>query len=126
MIPWVSLRQRRSKKSNAPTGKRAMGCCCFVGRHQLTRFNCFRSSLQADEFKVPSRCVPARNHSLRVAEVAQFFPWRSTTDKNKEPDAQAKFVEIAEAYTVLSDEKSRTRYDQMGQDSERCVLDVCI
>lgn len=63
--------------------------------------------------------------ALRVTDVAQFFPRRSNTDKNKEPDAQAKFVEIAEAYTVLSDEKSRARYDQMGQDSERYGLDVC-
>ncbi|XP_051974819.1 dnaJ homolog subfamily B member 9 [Xyrauchen texanus] len=34
-------------------------------------------------------------------------------DKNKSPDAEAKFREIAEAYETLSDDKRRQEYDEM-------------
>ncbi|KAG7239101.1 hypothetical protein INR49_026642 [Caranx melampygus] len=35
-------------------------------------------------------------------------------DRNKEPDAENKFREIAEAYETLSDDKRRREYDQFG------------
>jgi len=35
-------------------------------------------------------------------------------DRNKSPDAEAKFKEISEAYAVLSDDKKRAAYDQYG------------
>jgi DnaJ-class molecular chaperone len=35
-------------------------------------------------------------------------------DKNKEPDAEAKFKEINEAYQVLSNKQKRQQYDQFG------------
>lgn len=37
-------------------------------------------------------------------------------DKNKSPDAEAKFKDIAEAYDVLSDKKKRDIYDQYGEE----------
>lgn len=40
-------------------------------------------------------------------------------DRNKEPDAEAKFKEINEAYQVLSDPKQRQIYDQFGHDGLR-------
>lgn len=45
--------------------------------------------------------------------AVQFHP-----DKNKDKDAEAKFVEIAKAYEVLSDPEKRKRYDQFGDDGE--------
>ncbi|XP_077121193.1 dnaJ homolog subfamily B member 9 [Ranitomeya variabilis] len=38
-------------------------------------------------------------------------------DKNKSPDAEAKFREIAEAYEILSDENKRKEYDRFGHDA---------
>lgn len=35
-------------------------------------------------------------------------------DVNKEPDAEEKFKEVAEAYRVLSDDQLRAKYDQFG------------
>ncbi|MEW3594439.1 DnaJ domain-containing protein, partial [Enterococcus entomosocium] len=35
-------------------------------------------------------------------------------DINKEPDAEAKFKEISEAYEILSDSQKRAAYDQYG------------
>ncbi|KAI8928409.1 hypothetical protein BC831DRAFT_448594 [Entophlyctis helioformis] len=40
----------------------------------------------------------------------QFHP-----DTNKDPSAKEKFVEIQEAYEVLSDEQKRAQFDQYGQ-----------
>ncbi|XP_038164778.1 dnaJ homolog subfamily B member 9a [Cyprinodon tularosa] len=38
-------------------------------------------------------------------------------DKNKNPDAEVRFREIAEAYEVLSDEGRRRKYDQFGDNA---------
>ena len=37
-------------------------------------------------------------------------------DRNKAKDAEAKFKEINEAYSVLSDKQKRATYDQFGHD----------
>lgn len=39
-------------------------------------------------------------------------------DKNKDPNAEEKFKEIAEAYEVLSDPKKKAIYDQYGEDGK--------
>lgn len=42
-------------------------------------------------------------------------------DKNKSPNAEEKFKEIAEAYDVLSDEKKKDIYDRFGEEGELFV-----
>jgi len=36
-------------------------------------------------------------------------------DRNKSPDAEAKFKEISEAYAILSDDEKRTQFDSLGR-----------
>jgi len=47
-------------------------------------------------------------HAYRQMAL-QYHP-----DKNKDPDAVAKFRELAEAYAVLSDDTKRKEYDTTG------------
>lgn len=44
-------------------------------------------------------------------QALKFHP-----DKNKSPQAEEKFKEVAEAYEVLSDPKKREIYDQFGEE----------
>jgi curved DNA-binding protein len=45
-------------------------------------------------------------------------------DVNKDPDAEARFKEISEAYDVLSDPDQRKRYDAFGEDFRRVPPDA--
>ncbi|XP_032297720.1 dnaJ homolog subfamily B member 1-like, partial [Coturnix japonica] len=46
-------------------------------------------------------------------QALRFHP-----DKNKEPGAEERFKEIAEAYDVLSDPKKREIFDKYGEEGE--------
>lgn len=48
---------------------------------------------------------------------------RNHPDVNKDPGAEERFKEINEAYSVLSDEQLRKRYDRFGEDFRRVPAD---
>lgn len=59
-------------------------------------------------------------------QALKFHP-----DKNKSPQAEEKFKEVAEAYEVLSDPKKREIYDQFGEEGKNSVyiflsLQLCV
>jgi molecular chaperone DnaJ len=67
---------------------------------------------QRDYYEVlgVARDADAKTIKDRFRELAmKYHP-----DRNKSPDAEAKFKEIAEAYAILSDPKKRADYDSRG------------
>ncbi|KAI7791786.1 dnaJ homolog subfamily B member 9 [Triplophysa rosa] len=57
--------------------------------------------------------VPKDASDRQIKKAFHKLAMRYHPDKNKSPDAEAKFREIAEAYETLSDDKRRQEYDQM-------------
>ncbi|CAL8261068.1 unnamed protein product [Merluccius merluccius] len=58
--------------------------------------------------------VPREATERQIKKAFHKLAMRYHPDKNKSPDAEMKFREIAEAYETLSDEKKRREYDQVG------------
>uniref|UniRef100_A0A8C5M6N5 DnaJ homolog subfamily B member 9 n=1 Tax=Leptobrachium leishanense TaxID=445787 RepID=A0A8C5M6N5_9ANUR len=61
--------------------------------------------------------VPKNASERQIKKAFHKLAMRYHPDKNKSPDAEAKFREIAEAYETLSDENKRREYDQFGHDA---------
>lgn len=58
--------------------------------------------------------VPRDATERQIKKAFHRLAMKYHPDKNKSPDAETKFREIAEAYETLSDEKRRREYDQYG------------
>ncbi|XP_072519009.1 dnaJ homolog subfamily B member 9a isoform X1 [Salminus brasiliensis] len=58
--------------------------------------------------------VPKDATERQIKKAFHKLAMKYHPDKNKSPDAEAKFREAAEAYETLSDEKRRRDYDQLG------------
>uniref|UniRef100_A0A8C1JSW7 DnaJ homolog subfamily B member 9 n=1 Tax=Cyprinus carpio TaxID=7962 RepID=A0A8C1JSW7_CYPCA len=58
--------------------------------------------------------VPKDASDRQIKKAFHKLAMRYHPDKNKSPDAEAQFREIAEAYETLSDDNRRKEYDQMG------------
>ncbi len=59
--------------------------------------------------------VPRDADAKAIKNAFRKLAMKYHPDRNKEPDAEERFKEIAEAYAVLSDPKKRSQYDTMGQ-----------
>lgn len=58
--------------------------------------------------------VPKDATERQIKKAFHKLALKYHPDRNKSPDAEAKFREIAEAYETLSDDKRRREYDQFG------------
>ena len=58
--------------------------------------------------------VPRDADAKAIKDAFRTLALRYHPDRNKEPDAEERFKEIAEAYAVLSDPKKRADYDAGG------------
>lgn len=58
--------------------------------------------------------IPRDADQKRIKEAFRALARQYHPDRNKAPDAEARFKEIAEAYAVLSDPKKRAQYDAGG------------
>ncbi|XP_029597908.1 dnaJ homolog subfamily B member 9 [Salmo trutta] len=58
--------------------------------------------------------VPKDASERQVKKAFHKLAMKYHPDRNKSPDAEARFREIAEAYETLSDNKRRREYDQFG------------
>ena len=70
------------------------------------------ASVQRDYYETlgVARDADAKTIKDKFRELAlKYHP-----DRNKSPDAEARFKEIAEAYAILSDPKKRANYDSRG------------
>jgi len=75
---------------------------------------CCTTILAADLYKVLGVSRSASDTDIRKAYKRLSRKYHP--DKNKEPDAEKKFVEIAHAYEVLSDSAKRSIYDRHGEE----------
>jgi molecular chaperone DnaJ len=58
--------------------------------------------------------VPRDADAKVIKDAFRNLALKYHPDRNKEPDAEARFKEIAAAYAVLSDPKKRAQYDAGG------------
>src|SRR5205823_3262399 len=58
--------------------------------------------------------VPRNSDAKTIKDGFRKLALRYHPDRSKEPGAEEKFKEIAEAYAVLSDPKKRAEYDSRG------------
>lgn len=70
------------------------------------------ATVQRDYYEVLG--VPRDADAKAIKDAFRRLALKYHPDRNKSPDAEARFKEIAEAYAVLSDPKKRAEYDARG------------
>ncbi|VEL27321.1 unnamed protein product [Protopolystoma xenopodis] len=61
--------------------------------------------------------VPTTASKREIKKAFRKLAIKFHPDKNKEPDSEANFKKISEAYDVLSDNSKRKQYDAVGHES---------
>lgn len=67
----------------------------------------------ADYYEILGVTKNASEQEIKIAYRKQALKWHP--DRNKSPEAEAKFKEINKAFEVLSDPKKKEMYDQYGE-----------
>jgi len=80
----------------------------------LALFACAVLITAADLYKVLDLDKSASEHDIKKAYKRLSRKYHP--DKNHEPDAESKFVEVAHAYEILSDTTKRQIYDRHGEE----------
>uniref|UniRef100_S4R6G4 J domain-containing protein n=1 Tax=Petromyzon marinus TaxID=7757 RepID=S4R6G4_PETMA len=70
------------------------------------------SGLDFDPYAVLGVARSAPQSDIKKAYKALAREWHP--DKNRDPNAEDRFVEITKAYEVLSNEEKRSQYDRFG------------
>ncbi len=70
------------------------------------------SNSERDCYEVPRNPRGADAKTIKDAYQRLAVQWHP--DRNKTPDAEERFKEIAKAYAILSDPKQRAKYDARG------------
>ena len=70
------------------------------------------ATVQRDYYEILG--VPRDADAAAIKNAFRELALKYHPDRNKAPDAEEKFKEIAEAYAVLSDPKKRAQYDHGG------------
>ncbi|KAG2204984.1 hypothetical protein INT47_002608 [Mucor saturninus] len=113
----------------APCQKRLMTKgikCCSVGvipsiYHQQQKRSFHASSTQLEQKKEDPYKVLGVSKSSAQSDIKKAYyklAKQYHPDSNKDKDAREKFVQIQEAYEILSDEQKRKQYDQFGHGFE--------
>jgi len=83
--------------------------CVYVALDRLAEVN---ATKKRDYYEILGVKRNASDRDIKKAFrklAVKYHP-----DKNKEPDAEKKFQEMAQAYEILSDDDKRKKYDQFG------------
>ncbi|TEB33384.1 DnaJ-domain-containing protein [Coprinellus micaceus] len=83
-----------------------LSCICVLALAWL--------AVAADYYKILDVHKSASDRDIRAAYKRLSKKWHP--DKNKTPEAEGKFVEIARAYEILSDTEKRQIYDRHGEE----------
>ena len=70
--------------------------------------------MRKDYYKILNLTKASSYEDIKKAYKKQALKYHP--DKNKEPDAEEKFKEVAEAYEILSDPQKRQNYDRLYEE----------
>uniref|UniRef100_A0A182J0H4 DnaJ homolog subfamily C member 16 n=1 Tax=Anopheles atroparvus TaxID=41427 RepID=A0A182J0H4_ANOAO len=113
--PWVDRKTVKMSRSQRPTALAYWVCLAI-----LLTVVCSVQSASKDPYTILGVQKRATLQEIRRAYKQLAKEWHP--DKSKHPEAETRFVEIKQAYELLSDSDRRLAYDQFGITNEDAVL----